>query len=246
MPARWYPVKIKAKPLSLSSSPTSIITVITNSSYGIASLSTQLGVMHTGEPMEISQVVEDVRKRAGRTRSFGKSSIIGIIIVVGSMISFFTVSGIDFGYGMRLSSSFIESDKKPSELVASEQQKVVEAITILEAKIENLERQIESQEDLQNSILLSISLSVVRIASVFLAVYLIQILVGFTRYQFRIADHLDATADAFELSEGDPEKLAKVINAISPQHIEFGKMPSTPTQDSLELIRELIKKVPSK
>jgi|TARA_B110000971_G_scaffold146500_1_gene149570 hypothetical protein len=38
MPARWYPVKIKAKPLSLSSSPTSIITVITNSSYGIASL----------------------------------------------------------------------------------------------------------------------------------------------------------------------------------------------------------------
>jgi hypothetical protein len=44
MSARWYPVRIKAKPQLLSSSPTSIITVITSSSYGIASLSIQLGV----------------------------------------------------------------------------------------------------------------------------------------------------------------------------------------------------------
>jgi prostaglandin-endoperoxide synthase 2 len=44
MSARWYPVKIKAKPQLLSSPPTSNITVITSSSYGIASLSTQLGV----------------------------------------------------------------------------------------------------------------------------------------------------------------------------------------------------------
>jgi hypothetical protein len=45
MSARWYPVRIKAKPQLLSSSPTSIITVITSSSYGIASLSTHLGVI---------------------------------------------------------------------------------------------------------------------------------------------------------------------------------------------------------
>jgi hypothetical protein len=44
MSARWYPVKIKSNPQFLSASPTSIITVITSSSYGIASLSTQLGV----------------------------------------------------------------------------------------------------------------------------------------------------------------------------------------------------------
>jgi hypothetical protein len=36
--------KIKSNPRLLSASPTSIITVITSSSYGIASLSTQLGV----------------------------------------------------------------------------------------------------------------------------------------------------------------------------------------------------------
>jgi hypothetical protein len=44
MSARWYPVKIKSTPHFLSVSPTSIITVITSSSYGIASLSTHLGV----------------------------------------------------------------------------------------------------------------------------------------------------------------------------------------------------------
>jgi hypothetical protein len=44
MPARWYRVKIKPSPQLLSSSPTSIIAVITCRSYGITSLSTQLGV----------------------------------------------------------------------------------------------------------------------------------------------------------------------------------------------------------
>jgi hypothetical protein len=39
-----------AKPQFLSTSPPSIITVITSSSYGIASLSTQLGVMPQGGP----------------------------------------------------------------------------------------------------------------------------------------------------------------------------------------------------
>jgi hypothetical protein len=38
MSARWYPVRIKAKPQLLSCSPTSIITVITSSLYGIALL----------------------------------------------------------------------------------------------------------------------------------------------------------------------------------------------------------------
>jgi len=45
MPARWYPFRINAKTQLLSASPTSIITVVTSRSYGIASLFTQLGVM---------------------------------------------------------------------------------------------------------------------------------------------------------------------------------------------------------
>lgn len=194
--------------------------------------------------MEISEIVESVRKWAGRTRSFGKSSIFGIVIVVGSMISFFSISGVDFGYGLKFNSALMETLKDPRELVASDQEQVITAVTILENKIKILEAELAAQRDLQDSILLSISLSVVRVASVFLAVYLIQILVGFTRYQFRVADHLDATADAFELAEGDPKKLAQILSPISPQHIEFGKMPSTRTQDSLDLIKELIKKLP--
>jgi hypothetical protein len=47
MPARWYPVNIKEKPQLLSASPTTIITVITSGSYGIASLSIQLDVRNS-------------------------------------------------------------------------------------------------------------------------------------------------------------------------------------------------------
>jgi hypothetical protein len=53
MSARSYPVKIKSNPQFLSASPASIITVITSRSYGIASLSTQLGVMHYEETVNI-------------------------------------------------------------------------------------------------------------------------------------------------------------------------------------------------
>ena len=60
MSARWYPVKIKSNPQFLSASPTSIITVITSRSYGIASLSSQLGVMlhHENNSLVISHYKE--------------------------------------------------------------------------------------------------------------------------------------------------------------------------------------------
>jgi hypothetical protein len=115
-------------------------------------------------------------------------------------------------------------------LVASEQKTTIEAVKLLEKEIERVRSQLSNQQDFQESVLLNISLTVIRLASVFLAVYLIQILVGFTRYQFRMADHLDSTADAFELTNGDPEKLSSVLSSISPQHIEFGKLPRTPTE----------------
>ena len=87
---------------------------------------------------------------------------------------------------------------------------------------------------------------IIRLASAALAVYLIQVLVGFTRYQFRISDHLDTIANAIELSSGDPEALRIITSAISPQHIQFGKMPATPMEQGAEIIRELINKIPSK
>lgn len=48
-----------------------------------------------------------------------------------------------------------------------------------------------------------------KITAIFLAIYLIQILVGFTRYQFKVADHLDAAAFALELSTEDVEEFNK-------------------------------------
>jgi hypothetical protein len=74
MSARWYPVRIKAKPQLLSSSPTSIITVITSSSYGIASLSTQLGVRF--EKIMVFRVVYDQHFDSSELRQINRLRVL--------------------------------------------------------------------------------------------------------------------------------------------------------------------------
>ncbi|EJG1866764.1 hypothetical protein BKG00_RS22660 [Vibrio parahaemolyticus] len=197
--------------------------------------------------MDIQSVVKSIRSRAHSTRKFGKISIVSIVFIVLAMVGWFTTSTISFGYGGGISmSGGSSSGQKISEELLEENPKLVKLVLSLQSNVTMLEQRVNMQDGFQASILSSISISVVRIASVLLAVYLVQILVSFTRYQFRVADHLDATADAFELTEGDPESLEKLVNSISPQHIDFGKMPSTPSQDSITLVKELIKKIPSK
>ena len=204
-----------------------------------------MGTIMESENLETSEIIKQVRKRATSTRAFAKISILGIVFVVGAMISFFTISG-STGFSYGISFGQIEVEKKASDLVASEQKTVVEAVKLLEEEIDKVRAEIEGQQDFQENVLLSVSLTIIRLASVFLAVYLIQILVGFTRYQFRMADHLDATADAFELTNGDMTVLASILSSIAPKHIEFGKLPSTPIEQTTDLIKELVNKIPGK
>jgi hypothetical protein len=57
-----------------------------------------------------------------------------------------------------------------------------------------------------------INTSIVRVGSVLVAIFLIQILVGFSRYYYRIAEHLSACADMVRLSRGD----ALIIKELAP------------------------------
>lgn len=77
-----------------------------------------------------------------------------------------------------------------------------------------------------------------RIGVIVVAIYLMQFLANFTRYGYRIADHLDATADAIELCAGDPREIPAVLEALSPRHIGFGKPPAAPSEVLTELLRD--------
>lgn len=103
-----------------------------------------------------------------------------------------------------------------------------------------------SKIDINLSWLSELAPTLAKITAIFLAIYLIQILVGFTRYQFKVADHLDAATFALELSSGDMEAFNKAMTSLSLSHIEFGKMPTTVSDKGLEIIKEAISKIPIK
>ena len=77
------------------------------------------------------------------------------------------------------------------------------------------------------------------ISSVLIAVFIIQILVGFARYMFRVADHIDSRAAAIQLCKGDPTILKDVVSAMSTEVINFGKLPTTPAESITNTLKEL-------
>ena len=105
---------------------------------------------------------------------------------------------------------------------------------------------VESQISINTSWLSELSPTLAKLTAIVLAVYLIQILVGFTRYQYKVADHLYAAAFALELSSGDMETFNKAMISLSLSHIEFGKMPATLSDKGLDVIKEAMSKIPVK
>jgi hypothetical protein len=86
-----------------------------------------------------------------------------------------------------------------------------------------------------------------RVGSVMILLFLVQILVTMYRYNTRIASYYDARADALDLVAEtlslDPnlkiEDWGKLVAQISPDNVDFGKMPKTPASEIIESIRDL-------
>jgi hypothetical protein len=90
---------------------------------------------------------------------------------------------------------------------------------------------------------------VLRIGMVLIAIFIIQILVGFARYYFRLAEHLSMSADIIRLSDGHGTLIKELSSVLLPT-FDFGKMPTSPIQrivdSTMETIQELVKKIPSR
>ena len=91
-----------------------------------------------------------------------------------------------------------------------------------------------------DSVTAQVSNSTLHIASVVLIIYLAQLLIGFSRYHYRVADKLFSQANAVTIciTSGDIEKLGEFISSMS-LDIDFGKSPETPTDKVLDTLAKI-------
>ena len=112
-----------------------------------------------------------------------------------------------------------------------------------------IQRQTISISPADENFISLIGAGILRIGMVLLAIFLIQILVGFSRYYFRLAEHLSLSADVIRLSNGNPKLIKELASVLLPT-FDFGKIPTSPIQKivetSMDAIKELAKKVPAR
>ena len=85
-----------------------------------------------------------------------------------------------------------------------------------------------------------ITLVVVRIGGVLLAVFIINILVSFARYNAKVANALQTRADTLMIVGKDFSQLASVFPIMMTDAIEFGQTPQNPYDTYFEMIKGLV------
>jgi hypothetical protein len=88
--------------------------------------------------------------------------------------------------------------------------------------------------------LAEITRAFVRIASVVMAVFLINILVSFARYGLRVANYLDSRADCLAITRGNAEQLAMLLPSVSVDLLDFTKTPMSPYDAYFDVVRGLL------
>jgi hypothetical protein len=119
---------------------------------------------------------------------------------------------------------------------------------LLSALSKRLDPQLGNESQLQQ-IAPVLSATVVRIGSVLVGIFLIQIMVGFARYYYRLAEHLRICSTALKLSGGLTADLKLLVPLMMP-NIEFGKIPNSPIEKlsdtAMKTIGEVAKKIPGR
>jgi hypothetical protein len=87
------------------------------------------------------------------------------------------------------------------------------------------------------------SSSVTRIGTVLLLIFLVQILVTLYRYNVRLSVYYEARADLLDVINPDvaAEDIDRLADILTPGDINFGKSPSSPTQDAIDLAKQVLK-----
>jgi uncharacterized membrane protein YcjF (UPF0283 family) len=93
---------------------------------------------------------------------------------------------------------------------------------------------------MSDQLLFVISTAVSRVGAVLILLFLVQIFVSGFRYLMRLAAFYNARADALELLGKIDEKEYRALSlALSPDSLDFGELPKTPTEQVAALAAEV-------
>lgn len=145
-----------------------------------------------------------------------------------------------------ITSALLLADVKEGKLTEKATENLKDAANSLHLTATLLKGLEERPITYQGQMLNIISIATTRIGIVILLLFLVQILVPLFRYYARLAAFFDSRADVLVLAGSNYDDLEKLINALSTENIDFGKLPVPPTQSAYELAKEVISSQKSK
>ena len=202
--------------------------------------------------MDPDSVVEKIRVRAAGSQKFARYMVFVNICIVIAILGMFFLNpaqhSLNSNLDTRIKFDFLGLNYQKDQSLSLPKDQVALSAEATEeiAKLQAQNKQLELAASERSYLMNIIGDTVLRFGSVLLAIYLIQILVNFTRYHFRIASHLEAAADALELSGGELESFEKYSAILDPNCIEFGASPNSPEEKVADIIRDAISKLPGK
>lgn len=185
----------------------------------------------------------DIKKRAERYRRVAFIFLIFVVLVIAGLSIFLltysqrsTITWEELMPTVYISPFDFKKNEIPKD-IKHEIDKTKGSIDLLETKIRKfLDLKAATYFDL-------VFIGITRIGAVLLLLYLVKLIVTFTRYLFRVADHYDYVADLLYLVENDDSMPKdKLIELMSPKHIVFDSIPVGFQDKTMDLLKELVAK----
>ena len=184
------------------------------------------------------------RKRAMRLRVASGVILFLILASLASSTYLFVSSG---NIALRdltgLKTAFLDNETRPPQIGFEGTNTTGMVFDNYNERIKMLEAKVYGQKDNRTSHIYLVSTVTTKIGSVLILLFLVQILVTLYRYNTRLSAYYDARGDGLELvSKQSVSELEQIIKALSPENIDYGKTPSTPTEQVVDLAKEIAKR----
>jgi hypothetical protein len=182
---------------------------------------------------ELLEIISDIRKSNAEIMKRIPSAFSALEKMMSSNSSFFENIKTNFTQSSdslkAIQGSFAEIDKMTKSITFS----VGELIDSQKRNINQKEKNID----------LIISTLATRIGSMFILIFLVQILVNLYRYNIRLAYFYDSRADSLEMARsGNRHDLKSLIELWSPDQLDFGRQPKSPAEYGFQLAQDWLKK----
>lgn len=243
-----------------------VFAVYTVSSRRVATdISVELDSM-VSNSLAIKSLVRSLRRRARSLRSAARFTLFLTFLSIAAGLYLFTSAG-QIASRDTYSSVLADELKRSSTDAALSSQRVVDQLRDLyeksgpestqsnvpeelikagreiagqHARTEQIIARIEQAAVSKDTLYFFLSTLTTRIGSVLLLIFLVQILLSVYRYSVRLETYYDSRADALVIYGGSSEEqLERLVSVLSPDKIEFGKTPTTPTEHAVEAVKNI-------